>query len=56
MTTFLENTNIADLLQVSSGNFAVLEKMTEEFRQRVQQASQRITSPDNKSSGTLPIK
>lgn len=36
MTTFLKNTNIAGLMKVSSGDFAVLEEMTKEFKQLVQ--------------------
>jgi hypothetical protein len=37
MTTILKNTHIKELLEVSAGNFQVLERMTEEFRRLVQE-------------------
>jgi hypothetical protein len=36
MTTVVKNTNISDLLEVSRGNFAVLKRMTNEFRDLVE--------------------
>jgi hypothetical protein len=36
MTTVVKNTRIADMLEVSRGNFKVLERMTDEFREMVQ--------------------
>ena len=33
MATVVKNTNISELLQVSAGNFEVLEKTNEEFSQ-----------------------
>jgi hypothetical protein len=36
-TTIIKNTNIKELLEVSAGNFEVLERMTQEFRQKVQE-------------------
>jgi hypothetical protein len=36
MTIVVKNTNISDLLEVSSGNFGALEKTTEQFRHLVE--------------------
>jgi hypothetical protein len=36
MTTVVKNINISDMLEVSRGNFKVLERMTNEFREMVQ--------------------
>jgi len=33
----LNDTNIGDLLKISSGDLGVLEKITEDFRQRIQE-------------------
>ncbi len=50
MTTILNDTNISRLLEVSNGNFAALEKMTEELRQRVQgQLSTRAATTSSSS-------
>jgi hypothetical protein len=40
-TTVLKNTGIKNLLEVSAGNFEVLRRMTEEFRQRVEEPVRR---------------
>lgn len=59
MITFLKNTNIAELLQVSSGDLAALEKMTEEFRQRVQEpmkVAAAASSSGSTSSDAVPPK
>jgi len=44
-TTIIENTNIKELLEVSAGNMKVLQKMTEEFRQKVQERFKRTEPP-----------
>jgi hypothetical protein len=36
-TTVIKNTQIKELMEISSGNLRVLEKMTEEFRRLVQE-------------------
>lgn len=43
-TTILKNTGIKDLLAVSGGNLAVLQKMTEEFRRRVQECPKKTVA------------
>jgi hypothetical protein len=56
MTTFLKNTNIAELLQVSGGNLAALEKMTEDFRQHVQRppkAGEATSAPGDAGSAAI---
>jgi hypothetical protein len=40
-TTILKNTGIKDLMEVSAGNLQVLERMAEEFRQKVQEPFKR---------------
>jgi len=40
-TTVLKNTGIKELMEVSSGNFEALKRMTEEFRRKVQEPIKR---------------
>jgi hypothetical protein len=40
-TTIIKNTGIEELLEVSAGNFGVLERMTEEFGLQVQKPTKR---------------
>lgn len=40
-TTIVKNTGIKDLLEISAGNLGVLQRLTEEFRQKVQEPSKR---------------
>jgi len=47
-TTVLKNTGIKDLLEVAAGNFEVLRRMTEEFRQRVEEPARRPQRPSRK--------
>ncbi len=44
-TTIIKNTNIEELLEISAGNLEVLQKMTEEFRQKVQDRFKRTEPP-----------
>jgi hypothetical protein len=45
MTTIIKNTNIKELMEVASGNFQVLERMTEEFRRLVRDHPRKPISP-----------
>jgi hypothetical protein len=54
MVTFLKNTNIAELLRVSSGDFSALDEMTEEFRKRIQESSAKPASADTSSTPVRP--
>jgi len=56
MTTVVKNTNISELLQVSSGNFEVLEKMTREFRKLVGEPSGKVAVVSTASSAAQPPK
>ena len=52
MATVVKNTNIAELLKVSGGDFAVLEKMTEEFRDLVRAPLKKAAVAASSSSGS----
>jgi hypothetical protein len=44
MTTILNNTNISDLLEISSGSFDVLKKLDEEFKQSMDALRERAVA------------
>lgn len=50
MTTVVKNTRIADMLEVSRGNFKVLERMTDEFREMVQSPNRAVRTSKDQSS------
>ena len=53
-TTILKNTGIKELLAVSAGNLDVLEKMTDEFRRRVQECPKKTAADAYLLKRTLP--
>lgn len=50
MTTVVKNTSISDMLEVSRGNFKVLERMTNEFREMVQSPNKAVRTSKDQSS------
>jgi hypothetical protein len=50
MTTVVKNINISDMLEVSRGNFKVLERMTNEFREMVQSPYKGVRTSKDQSS------